>query len=95
MPSWLNDQERSPQFFLAVKRQDPFKLGMNGVLSRRQDAEINDPWSTARNEDEAAEISIARDKQRALLMGDPEQINVLGPSKTKLGNRHDLMPQAS
>jgi hypothetical protein len=92
--TWFDHDKGIHQIALGVGPQNPFDLLMDRVLSGRKDAEIDDTHTQSPDENQSAEISVARDKDAALLLRRREQIRVVGSRESHLTNSNDVMPQA-
>lgn len=68
---------------------------MHRLLGRWQNAEEDHTRSFARDEHEAAEITIAGAKDASLFLGDAEQVGVVGSGQAEFGRGHNVMPRGT
>lgn len=92
MPARFDNEKGAPQFLFFVERQSSSELGMNRVLRRWLDAQIDHAGCAPMHEDEATEIPIASDEEVTLLMSNEKQFGVVGLCQTKLRCRSHFVP---
>ncbi len=73
----FDNDEPLYQLVFGISIQDPLEFAVNCVLSGGEYAKIQDPSPERLDEDEAAEIPVARYEQPALFLGCSEQVFVV------------------
>jgi len=68
----LDNNECCPQLFFRVAVQNTFQFLVHRVLSRRQDAKVQNSRTQGVDEDEPTKIPIPCDEEAILILGGPQ-----------------------
>jgi hypothetical protein len=88
VPSRADDAESAEQNLLWILMQNGSELIVDGLDRRGRDPEIEDTRLKVLDEDEAAEITVARDEDAFLVTSHKQQLCVGGFRATALGCSH-------
>jgi len=80
------------KFSFRVSFQNLFEFGVDGILSGRQETKIKDAYSERFYENQAAEVSVARDEYSSLFVRRLEQVFIVGLEKPDLSYRNNVVP---